>query len=315
MNARSTMREKVDAYLVERRRAGFALTIDARQLARFVCFTDASGYRGTLTIEIARRWATASKQGQRLTAARRIEVLRGFARYCLSFDPATQIPPVGLFGAAHRRLTPHIFADAEILALLEAAADLPPRGGLRGATCACVFGLIAATGLRISEATSLTRADVDWQQGCLRIRESKFGKSRWVPLHVTTRDALHRYAKQCDRDALAALSERFCVFDNGRTASTRNLQYAFSILRRQLGWRARGGHPRPRIHDLRHTFVSRRLERWSADNVDIARNLLALSTYVGHAHVTDTYWYVTATPKLLAIAARRRDPLVTGRVP
>jgi integrase len=309
MKTRSTMRSKVETYLAGRRQAGFALKIDGEQLARFARFTDESGYRGALTIAIASRWALASKHGRRLTAARRIEVLRGFARYCQSFEPDTQIPPLRLFGPGHRRLTPHIFTDAEIRSLLQAALSLPPVGGLRAATCATVFGLIAATGLRISEATGLTRSDVDLHQGRLQVREGKFHKSRWVPLHPSAVQALRSYVRQRDRDPLTSVSDAFFVFGSGRAASSRNLHHAFKVLRRALQWRARGGHRYPRIHDLRHTFISKRLERWYQDGTDIERNILALSTYVGHAHVTDTYWYVSATPKLMASAASRLAPL------
>ena len=315
MNAPRTMGPKVVAYLAERRRAGFDLLIEGQQLARFAHFTDQSGYRGALTVAVASRWALASEHGRQLTAARRIEVLRGFARYCLSFEPATEIPPLHLFGPAHRRLTPHIFTDAEIRSLLQAATSLPPSGGLRAATCATIFGLIAASGLRISEATGLQRSDVDFVKGCLRIRDSKFHKSRLVPLHPTAVRALRRYAGQRDRDPLTHTSDAFFVFDYGRAASSSSLRYAFQILRRQLRWRARGGHSMPRIHDIRHTFISHRLERWYHEDADIERQMLALSTYVGHAHVTDTYWYVTATPQLMAIAASRLAPLGTSGAP
>jgi integrase len=314
MNARSTMRSKVEAYLAERRQAGFGLKIEGEQLARFARFTDGSGYRGAITIAVASRWALASKHGRRLTAARRIEVLRGFARYCQSFEAGTEIPPLRLFGPGHRRLTPHLFTDAEIRSLLRAALRLTPVGGLRAATCATVFGLIATTGLRISEAAGLTRSDVDLALGRLQIREGKFHKSRWVPLHPSAVQALRHYARQRDRHPLAGVSDAFFVFDYGRVASVRSLHHAFKVLRKALRWRARGGHRHPRIHDLRHTFISKRIERWYRDNSDIERNILALSTYVGHAHVTDTYWYVTATPKLMAIAARRLAPIDTRGV-
>jgi integrase len=302
MNAGATMQVKVRKYIAERRAGGFALTIEERQLLRFARFVDRSGYRGPLTVQLASRWALASKAGRRLTAARRIEVLRGFARYCQTFDPATEIPPLALFGPGHRRLTPHIFTDRELRSLLTAAADLR---GLRGPTCAAIFGLIASTGLRISEATGLQRADVDLEQRLICIRHTKFGKSRLVPLHTTTAEALRRYVVRRDGDPASRASDAFFVFDRGRPATTPNLEYAFERLRQQLGWRCRGALRYPRIHDIRHTFATRRLERWYRAGLDIDREILALSTYLGHAKVTDTYWYVTATPQLMAIAARR----------
>ncbi|MEJ0008837.1 MAG: tyrosine-type recombinase/integrase [Steroidobacteraceae bacterium] len=313
MNATSTMRMKVLAYVSGRRAGGFALSIDEQQLLRFARFVDQSGYRGPLTVQLASRWALASKGHRRLTAARRIEVLRGFARYCQTFDPATEIPPLSLFGPGHRRLTPHIFTDRELCSLVKAAACLNPPGGLRGPTCSTIFGLIASTGLRISEATGLRRIDVDLDQGLLHIQNTKFGKSRLVPLHPTSVKAMQHYVLRRERDPMSRSVDAFFVFDRGRPATTRNVEYAFEQLRQQLGWCSRGDHRYPRIHDIRHAFATHRLERWYRAGIDIDRDILALSTYLGHAKITDTYWYVTATPELLALAARRAE--VAGGAP
>lgn len=304
MNAYNPLSTWVDHYLTARRQAGFALRIEGEQLKRFARFAEQLGHRGPVTVKLAIQWACSSRAGKLLTAARRIEVIRPFAAYCQKFDAATEIPSRSLFGRAHRRQTPHIFTQDEILDLLTACGQLYPPGGLRGVTCATIFGLIASSGLRISEATSLTRSDVDIQQRLLRIRCAKFGKSRWVPLHATTAAALRRYAQRRDRDPAAAGTDAFFVFDYGRAASTRSVEYAFKLLRAALGWRARGDHPAPRLHDLRHSFVCRRLQDWYARGQEVDRAILALSTYLGHAKVTDTYWYVTATPDLLAVAAR-----------
>jgi len=176
MTARDTMQHKVEAYLAERRQAGFILRIAGQQLTYFARFIDATGYRGPLTIEIASRWATASRFGRRITAARRIEVLRGFARYCRSWDYRSDIPPLRLFGPGHRRLTPHIYSAVEIRALMRAARNLHPGQGLRGETCATIIGRIAACGLRVSEAAALRLEDVSFERSYLHIRHSKFGK-------------------------------------------------------------------------------------------------------------------------------------------
>jgi integrase len=308
MKPGDTMLLKVNGYLKERRRAGFALNIPGQRLLSFARFADRSGYRGPLTVDLASRWALANRRGLALTAARRIELLRSFARYCQIFDPKTEIPPLRLFGPGHRRLTPHIYTAQEIRALVAASARLYPANGLRPVTCATIFGLLSATGLRISEATALQRQDVDLQRGILHIRHTKFGKSRLVPLHSSTTHALQCYVCRRDQDPSSAATTAFFTFNHGQPARTRNLQYAFRNLRCQLGWYARGGHPAPRIHDLRHTFVCRCLQRWYKENADIDRNILALSTYLGHAKVTDTYWYITATSELMAIAARRLTP-------
>jgi integrase len=305
MNARASISTWIDDYLAVRRQAGFALKVEGEQLRRFARFAEQAGHRGTLTVQLAVHWASSSSSGRPLTAARRIEVLRPFTSYCRQFDPATEIPPRWLFGRAHRRLTPHIFTNDEVLDLLDACDRLYPPGGLRGASCKTIFGLIAATGLRISEATGLTRLDVDLEQRLLHIRCAKFGKSRWVPIHPTTAEALQRYVRKRDDDPIAGNTNAFFVFDYGRPASTRSVEYAFKILRAALKWRARGDHPAPRLYDLRHSFVCHRLQDWYARGLDVDRSILALSTYLGHAKVTDTYWYETATPELLAIAARR----------
>ncbi len=203
MNLHATMLSKVKEYLSFRRRAGFALSISGEQLLSFARFADCTGYRGPLTVELASRWALANRHGLQLTAARRIEVLRSFARYCQTQDPKTEIPPVRLFGPGHRRLTPHIYTEQEIAALLAASARLHPVKGLRPITCATIFGLLSATGLRISEATALRRQDVDLRGSLLHIHQAKFGKSRLVPLHPTTTRTLQRYAR---RRGLAASS-------------------------------------------------------------------------------------------------------------
>lgn len=309
MNSHDTMLSKVKAYLADRRRAGFALSIAGQQLLSFARFADGSGYRGPLTVDLASRWALANRRGLAITAARRIEVLRNFARHCQTSDPKTEIPPLRLFGPGHRRLTPHIYTQQEIGALVAASARLYPTNGLRPVTCATMFGLLSATGLRISEATALRRQDVDLKRGILHIRQTKFGKSRLVPLHPSTTRVLQRYARRRDRDSSSAATDAFFVFDHGQPVRTRKLRYAFRRVCRQLRWRARGGHRTPRIHDMRHSFVCRRLQRWYKEGVDIDRNVLALSTYLGHTKVTDTYWYITATPELMAIAARRLEPL------
>lgn len=305
MNTYNTMCSRIEGYLAQRRHAGFALWIEGLFLMLFARFADRSGHQGPLTTELAVRWATALRKPNALTSAYRMQILRRFARAWHLSEPETEIPPPHLFGRTDRRLTPHIYTDQELCALVDAAAGIAPRGCLRAKTCAAIFGLLAATGLRVSEAIALKRADVHWAQGLLHIRHAKFGKSRWVPMHPTTVQALRRYAQRRDRDQASSGTDAFFVFERGRPVRYVFLADTFRKLRKQLNWRARGGHPAPRIHDLRHTFVCRRLERWSKEGLDLDCNILALSTYIGHVKVSKTYWYVTGTPELLAIAAER----------
>ncbi|OUL73403.1 MULTISPECIES: tyrosine-type recombinase/integrase [Burkholderiaceae] len=305
MRHRKSLMQWIDDYLAVRRQAGFALKAEGEQLRHFARFAQQIGHKGSLTTQLAVRWASSSVGGRRLTAARRIELLRPFAKYCRQFDPATDIPPRGLFGPAHRRLVPHVFSDNEIIELMASCEGLYPPHGLRGASCAAIFGLMASSGLRTAEVAALTRSDVDLDRRLLLIRCGKLGKSRWVPIHPTTADVLRRYARKRDRDPLTLNSEAFFVFDYGRPASTHSINYAFHILCDALKLRPRGDHSRLRLRDLRHSFVCHRLQEWYARGLDVDRSILALSTYLGHAKVTDTYWYETATPELLAIAAQR----------
>jgi integrase len=271
----------------------------------FARFADQSGHCGSLNSRIILGWV----QGQiplakRITWARRLEVIRPFAKYCARFDPGTEVPEVGIFGKGHRRLTPHIYTDQEISDLLRACHRLPPRGTLRPATYEALFGLIAATGLRISEALHLRCADVDLARGCLTIRQTKFCKSRLLPLHPTATEALKRYMAFRQRHAPRSLQSHFFVSSSGAGLVNRTVHGVFERLRADLRWTARGAHAAPRIHDLRHTFICRRVQLWHQQGADIDHAMVMLSTYVGHAKVSDTYWYLTGVPELMAVAGR-----------
>jgi integrase/recombinase XerD len=305
MSARLSWMARVEAYLAYRRCHGFELTIDATQLQSFARFADEIATEGHLTVPLAVAWAQASQRKTSFTWARRIEILRGFARFCQREDPATEVPPRSLFGSAHRRLVPHIYTEAELCTLLEATHGLAPTEGLRPATCRCVFGLLAATGLRIAEALTLTAADVDLDSGVLHIREAKFHQQRLVPLHPSVTDSLRAYARQRDRLVPRPCCDRFFLRDDGSGVNQPGMLYALQTLCQQLDWQPRGDYRRHRLHDIRHTFIVRSMLRFYEQGVDIDRAILALSTYVGHAKVSDTYWYVTGIPELMAIAAER----------
>lgn len=309
MSTAASMQSLVESFLVCRRQAGYELQIEGQQLFRFANYADQSGHVGPLTRELAIAWATYQPRNQklnRLTAARRIEVLRSFARYHQQFEADTVIPPIRLFGKAHQRKVPHIYSDSEISNLLSACTNLHPAGGLRGLSCRVIIGLLRATGMRISEVTSLTREDVDLDGRMIEVRDAKFGKSRWVPIQSSVVCELERYAQQ--RNSASPPAQQgggFFISDYGKPVTTESFRYAFGLLRKQLGLQARGDHKYPRVHDIRHTFITHTLQRWQEQGIDIDKNILSLSTYVGHAKVTDTYWYVTATPTLMAAAALR----------
>ncbi|WDH19996.1 tyrosine-type recombinase/integrase [Pseudomonas chlororaphis] len=295
----------VEAYLAHRRGLGFKLTIDETQLRSFARFADTISTADHLTVALAVAWARASQRPNSLTWARRIEVLRGFARFCLRLDPATEIPPRDLFGSAHRRLIPHIYTAAELVALLKATDDLIPINGLRAATCRTVFGLLAASGLRIAEALALTRADVDFEAGVLNVREAKFHKRRLVPLHPSVTEQLRAYARRRDQLVPQPACAQFFLRDDGLPVNQRAMLYSLQTLCRKLDWQPRGDHTHHRLHDLRHTFIVGSMLRFYEQGIDGEHAVLALSTYVGHARVSDTYWYFTGVPELMTIAAER----------
>ena len=302
----------VERYLTERRRLGFQMRSDAyclRSLAEHVGHTR---HRGALTMEVMAEWARrdSRRSTDPRTWARRLKKLRSFTRWLQQFEPATEVPDDSIFGRLPERQAPHIYSDEEVLQLLAAARRLGPKPGLRGRVYETLFGLIASTGLRLSEALSLSVGDVDLRRGLLTIRRTKFAKSRHVPLHPSTHQALRLYRRmrdlagaERDDEAPFFIGTRGHLF--GKTMSGRQVDRIFAALRVELGWVNRGMHHAPRVHDLRHTFVVRRICLWQRQGVDIDEAMLSLSTYVGHAMVTNTYWYLQAVPELMAVAGRQ----------
>lgn len=295
----------VDDYLAMRRNLGFDVERHQWLLRDFARFTDRIRYHGPITVDLALRWAISSCPGEPVRAERRLSAVRQFARHLISLDPATEIPPAGLLGRPTGRNQPHIYSDSEISALLQECNRLHPRKGLRPSTYVAFFSLLVSTGLRLSEARRLHRNDVDLREGLLTVREGKFRKTRLVPLHPTAVQALTRYAARRDAFQGAARSEFFFPTDRASALTRAAVEHTFSSVRDHLDWTTDGRAGRPRIHDLRHTFAVRRLLRWYEEGADVNRKILALATYLGHAKVTDTYWYLSAVPELMAITARR----------
>ena len=318
MSAPITMQAHAENYLSERRRLGFGLRSPGYSILSFARYIDALANLEPLTIEIMADWARRDKgnSNKPQTWARRLKSLRPFARYLQQFDPRTEVPDDTTFGRIGQRLEPHLYSEQEITDLLAAARLLGPSPGLRGETYEALFGLIASTGLRVSEAVHLLDADADLKLGMLTIRQTKFAKSRHVPLHPSTVEALSRYRQLRNFHVEVTDETPFFVGTRGRRRgcglSLRQVNRVFLGLRAQLGWVNRGAHDGPRIHDLRHAFVVRRVMLWQAQGVDIDQSMLALSTYVGHAMVTNTYWYLTGVPELMAVAAGKFESFMTA---
>lgn len=311
MSARVTLLARVEQYLAERRRVGFTLRTMAYGLARFAKYVEGAGHRGPLTVDLMATWARQAKggHGDRATSARRLKMLRPFTAWLRQFEPATEVPDEAVFGRVPGRTTPHVYRDQEIVELLAAARQLGPPGGLRPAVMETLFGLIACTGLRISEALGLGDADVDLKAQALTVRQSKFGKSRLIPLHPSAVEALARYRTHRAHHVPVTPDGPFFVATRGRLLGEplgdRQVHRIFEELRDQLGWVDRGSHGAPRVHDLRHSFAVRRLVLWHEQGVDISQRMLALSTYLGHAKVSNTYWYLTGVPELMGLVGQR----------
>ena len=296
----TALRHRLQDYLALRRALGYRLAREGRLLPTFVTFLETQR-SPHVTTALALAWATQPVDATPSWTAKRLTMVRGWARYLSALDPRTEIPPVDLVPARTVRPHPYLYSDADVRALLEACAQL--RAPLKRATYTTLFGLLAVTGLRVGEAIGLDRADVLPRDASLMIRHAKFNKSREVPLHATTVVALQGYTRLRDRRVRRPQSSSFFLSQTGRRLLVQNVWHTFAHLRRVAGLPS---YPRaPRIHDLRHSFAMHALLRWYREDVDIPPRMPLLSTYLGHVHPSMTYWYLTATPELLERAAER----------
>lgn len=304
----SDLHRALDEYLAIRRSLGFTLRLPASLLRSFVAFVERSG-GAFLTTDLALQWATQPRGVQPATWTWRLGIVRRFAAWRRATDARTEVPPEGLLPHRYRRKSPYLYRDRDVLKLIRAARGLPSPRGLRGLTHATLVGLLAVTGMRLSEGLHLDDDDVDLAHGVLVIRRTKFGKSRLVPVHRSTQDALRVYAATRDRLVPARLTPAFLISERGTRLTEWSARYTFAVVSRAVGLRAptrSGGHGHgPRLHDLRHRFATRTLIDWYRANLDVERELPKLATYLGHVHTADTYWYLEAVPQLLELAAQR----------
>ena len=296
----------VEDYLRLRRALGFKLRREGEILPQLVRYLEAAG-ASRITTELAIAWARLPEGVQPIQWAHRLGVARGFARYLSTLDPATEVPPADVFPRAGQRRSPYVYSDAEVRCLLEAAGNLRPP--LRAATYVALFGLLWATGMRVGEALSLRRDDFDLQSGVLTVTEAKFGRSRLVPLHASTTAALCSYV-EC-RDGHYPGTEAFFVSRLGTPLAYSTVKEAFGKLTTATGLRS--GSRRPRIHDLRHSFAIRVLVESYRSEADVQARMGVLSRYLGHVEPKHTYWYLSATPELMELAAVRLEHGFGGR--
>ena len=297
----SAFSQHVDDYLRLRRSFGYKLVEPGRLLPRFAAHLDAIGVE-FVTVDTALAWALEPDVPPgSVVRPRRMLVIRGFARYMAGIDSRTEIPPAGLIPFRQRWRAPFIYSDADVVALMAQAHRSIPEP-LRAATFGTLIGLVAATGLRIGEAIKLDRRDIDWSEGVLLVRESKFNKSRHVPLRESALQALRRYARRRDELCPSPRGESFFVSLRGTRLLRSSVELVFRRLCEDSGVGAGAMLP-PRIHDLRHAFAVNVLLGWYRDGVDVQARLHSLSTYMGHRQPRSTYLYLSAAPELLAHAA------------
>ncbi|MGO8861150.1 MAG: tyrosine-type recombinase/integrase [Acidimicrobiales bacterium] len=300
----SALRRSLSDYLAMRRELGYKLDRAGQLLSQFVDFCDQSDTE-VVTVEAALTWATLPEGCSPGWGAFRLCVIRGFARYLHGLDPRTGVPPTDLLPTNYGRARPFLYSTDQLKALLEAAQQIP--SALRAASTEAIVGLLASTGMRIGEALALDRSSVDLGHSRLTIQQAKFNKSREVALHPTTVDALAAYATRRDKLSPRAGESAFFVSATGTRVLYCNFHLAFQDLVRRAGIEARSPSCRPRPHDLRHTFAVTTVTRWYREGADVAALLPSLSTYLGHVDPAATYWYLSGSPELLGLAARRLE--------
>jgi integrase/recombinase XerD len=302
----SPLRRHLEGYLALRHRLGFKLRDVSCELHKFVRFAQQAN-ASFITTKLALKWATQSTGCQPAYWTARLGMVRRFAGYLSAVDPRTQVPPQGLLPHRFHRKSPYFYSDRQVSQLIKAAQKIPSPKGLRAATHSTLLGLLAATGMRLSEALALDRPDVDLDQGLLKVRQAKFNKSRWVPIHPSTRGKLQAYRHLRDRIFPHPQSPSFLLSEQGTRLTDWIARRWFIRLSHQIGLRRPTDHQGPRIHDLRHRFVIGTLRHWYRTNQDVEARLPELATYLGHVHVSDTYWYISATPELLQLATERLE--------
>jgi len=298
--------QSIQDYLALRRSLGFKLRDAGLCLVKFAAFL-AVRQAPHITTALAMEWAQQSPSAQPATCAQRLGYVRDFARYHVASDPQTEIPALGLLPFHAHRARPYFYSGEDIARLLQCALELSPGDGLRPWTYHCLLGLLSVSGLRIGEAIRLKAEDVDLQAGVLTIRGTKFGKSRLVPIHPSTGEVLEQYRARRERFLAGRAASTFFITSRGNPLDIGDIHRTFYQLSRRIGLRGETASHGPRLHDFRHRFAVQTLLRWYRSGEDAERCLPVLSTYLGHIHVADTYWYLSACPELMGLAVARLE--------
>jgi integrase len=299
-------------YLALRRSLGFKLRDAGMVLGKFASFMEQQNAE-CVTTQLALDWAQQPSNAQPACWAQRLSYVRCFARHHVASDPNTEVPPPGLLPFRAARAHPYLYSLDEVQRLLEHALQLSPSTELRRWTYHALLGLLSVTGMRVGEALRLRLDDVDLDNGVLTVRGTKFGKSRLVPIHTSTRNVLASYRTRRASHLDDCHAAHFFVTRTGNRLDSGDVRRTFYSLSRQVGLRGMHDSHGPRLHDLRHRFAVETLLGWYRSGQDVERRLPALSTYLGHVHVSDTYWYLSAHPQLMTLAMTRMEQRWDGR--
>jgi integrase/recombinase XerD len=305
----TALEQALSDYLTLRRRLGYYLERDQPELEQFVCFLEQAGAE-RITTELALRWARIPANQHPIIWRRRLSMVRQFARYLATVDPASEIPSKDLLPAHQPRVAPYIYSPQEIVGVMAAARGL--RRPLTAALFETAIGLMASTGLRLRETLALDRADVDLKDGVLDIRAVKNHRQREVVLHPSATAALDHYTRVRDGRCPRPATPAFFVTDHGQRPHNTVFWQTFRVLIEQAGLEGCGQRVRPRPHDLRHTFAVRTLIGWYRSGEQIDRKMPALSTYLGHVSPESTYWYLQSVPELIELISERLDEIGDG---
>jgi len=298
-------------YISLRRSLGYKLIDVASLLKEFSSFMEREG-APYITAKLALQWAMKPRNVLPAHWSSRLSVVRRFAQYAKTMDPRNEVPPNGLLPHTYRRCNPHIYSDEEVLRLLQACTSLTCGNGLRRHTYYTVFGVLAVTGMRISELTALSREDVNLTQGIISVRETKSGKARLLPLHHSTLQVLREYARLRDQIHPKSGLSGFFLSDRGTCLTAWAIRWAFIRLSCRIGLRKPTDSHGPRIHDFRHSFAVKTMIKWYREGVDVEKHIALLSTYLGHVKPSDTYWYLSSVPELVGLAATHLEKHLGG---
>lgn len=304
----------VESYLEYKRNLGFQLIGESCYLRLFAKYTEENNYTGPITRDIVFQWCESGDNPSLVTKGRRFEPLKGLADYANAFDPSSELLPKLPYGNPHKRRRPHIYTLEETCLLMEKSETLYSPDGIRALTMRTAIGFMWSTGLRTSELVNLKTYDVDLEKGIILVQNSKFNKDRIIPLLPTVVEQLRLYRNNVEAMSKNTLkTDSFFVTTNGSPLKANAFQYAFQKIRDCID-PGNSEYEHVRLYDFRHSFATRTIKNWLEQNEDVNAKLFLLSTYLGHIHPEDTYWYLSSTPELMELSSHKYEDIYGGKV-